>query len=150
MRTSLSLLGAAVASVLLGPGCGEEPDRIVQSQTADGAFALTLEAQSRWARPGERVPILVTLESLRGPVPADLEEGIELVADSGTVFPTLVVATLAGPDSTGAGAQSRYAEWVVFTASATADSRARGEVHALFRDIEATVRIRITPADAGS
>lgn len=144
----LTLCAAALA--LLGVGCGKEPDRIVQSRTSDGAFALTLEAQANWVRPGESVPVLVRVESLTGPVSADLVETVELVADNGTVFPTVVMVTLTGPDATGAGAQSRYSQWVVFTASSMADSSSQGQVHALFRDVQATLLIRITAAYGGT
>jgi hypothetical protein len=134
--TSLTLLISACS----------EPGRRVTASTSDGRFALLLEAERSWIRPGDGLPIRVQVESLAGPVQEDVVDEVEFVVNNGTVSPSFMEVFLAGPDSQGNGAESRFTGWIVFTSSIYAGVGTQGEVHALFQDISATLKIRFAPA----
>ena len=144
MRALFVLLIAGLA--LGGFGCSEEPDRVVRSTTEDGIFELKVEADKDWVRPGESLPIRVQVESLSGPVEEELVEEIAFVASNGSITPSRLTVIMAGPDSLGQGAERRFVEWVTFTASSRSGANVQGEVRALFRDVSATLKIRIAPA----
>ena len=142
MKAALAAMLAALTVWVCA--CSEEPDRLVRSTTPDGEFALALEAQEAWVRPGGTLPILVRLERLSGPVDAELVETIELTASNGSVDPSSLVVVLAGPDSTGAGADSTFSGWVTFSSSSYGSST-QETVYALFRDLAVSLDIRIQP-----
>lgn len=144
MSALLSLL--IVGLTLAGFGCSEEPDRVVYGATEDGAFTLRIEAKTDWVRPGGSLPIRVQVESLSGPVEEELVEEIAFVANNGSISPSRLTVIVAGPDSLGQGAERRFVEWVTFTAGSRSGAGVQGEVHALFRDVSATLKIRIAPA----
>ena len=125
-------------------GCSE-PDEKVTAAEDKRAFALSLEAEENWMRPGNKLPIRVRVESLTGPVQEELVEEVEFIANNGTVSPPSLIVVLAGPDSLGQGAESLYTGWVTFTSSSRATSVDQGEIHAIFRDALATLKIRIVP-----
>ncbi len=79
---------------------------------------------------------------------------VDLVVNNGTVSPAFVQVTLAGPGFDGSPADTRFVAWVTFRANTgqTVDSRGnvtglssahQGEIHALFGDVMATIKIRI-------
>ena len=144
MRWALALLIAGLGTGW--SGCSEEPDRVVRSSTGDGTFALVLEAEKDWVRPGESLLVQVQVESLQGPVQEELVEEITLVANNGSVSASRLMVIMAGPDTLGQGAERRFVEWVTFTAASRSGAGMQGEVYALFRDIAATLKIRIVPA----
>ena len=144
MKALLVLLLAGL--VLSGSGCSEEPDRVVRSTTEDGVFELKIEAEKGWVRPGGSLPIRVQVESRSGPVDEELVEDIAFVASNGSVLPSRLTVIMSGPDSLGRGAEHRFVEWITFTASSRSGTDAQGEVYALFRDVSATLKIRIVPA----
>ena len=133
------------AVLLLGLlGCSE-PDERVTAAADEGAFALSLEVEENWVRPGDELPIRVRLESLTGPVQEELAEEIEFIANNGTVFPTSLFVVLLGPESSDQEAESLYTGWITFTSSSRVTSVDQGEIHAIFRDALVTLKIRIVP-----
>jgi hypothetical protein len=131
------------ALLLLGVlllGCAE-PDRRVTAATADGGFALSLAASRNWMRPGDSLPVQVRVERLSGPA-EEREDTVEFVCNRGVGSPAALTVSLAGADSPGV----IFTGWVTFTAASEITSSDQGEVHALFRDAVATLKIRIVPA----
>jgi hypothetical protein len=141
----LNALNLLAALLVAWTGCSE-PDRAVSSTTGDNLFSLRLEAQKQWVRPGGVVPVRVRVERLGGPPPEDVEGQVQFAVNNGAVSPSLLQVKLAAPDSAGQGGERVFAEWVIFTARTTATAQDQGEIHALFRDAVATLKIRIVPA----
>ena len=127
-------------------GCAE-PDEWVVAATADGRFSLTLQAEKNWVRPGESLPIKVTIESRNGPLAQGLVDTLRLVANNGAVYPSRLAVGLAGAaDSLWAAPRTPYVNWAYFTASVRPAEGTQGEVYASFLDALATLKIRIVPS----
>ncbi len=144
MRLSQSIMaGLATLAALLG--CSD-PDKSVSSATEDGSLEIRLEAERNWVFPDTELPLRVIVVSTLGPVAETTTVSVKLIANFGNVSPSTVNATLNGPDAEGAGADSVYAEWVIFKADdqrSGLDSRNQGEVVALMGDTMARLKIRI-------
>jgi len=123
-----------VAALALGLWGCSEPDKRVTASTGD--FEVSLEAKKNWVRPGDELPIQVRVKSRTGPVQEDVDEVIEFVVNNGTVSPSSLSVHLAGPDSLFTG-------WITFTASSRVTPPDQAEIHAIFRDALATLKIRI-------
>jgi hypothetical protein len=123
-----------------------EPDNIVSSSTEDGQFSLALEAEENWVRPRGELPIRLRVERLGGPPSEDFSGEIELVSNGGSVSPSTVFVEMAAPDSAGLGGEDSFERWIVFTASSSGSVVDRADVHALFGDALATLKIRVVPA----
>lgn len=139
----------ALALLLVLSGCGKEPDRVVSGATADGRWELTMKARKNSLRPGEALPVRLTLESLAGQPTTTFRDTIELVANAGTISPNRLIFTFVGSQDTsyvGGGATTLFSDWVTYTLSTSSrdanDSR-QGEISALFRDVETVLKIRI-------
>lgn len=134
---------------LLLAGCGDEPKRLVSGETADGRWELTMEARKNFLRPGEALPVRVTLESLAGQPTATFRDTIELVSNAGSINPSRLVFTFIGSQDTsytGGGATTSFTDWVTYslsTSSRDANDSRQGEISALFRDVETVLKIRI-------
>ena len=150
---------ALVAIVALGLSSCSEPDKRITHSTGDGAFALTLEAERNWVRPDASLPVLVRLERLPGAADEEVNENIEFAVNNGAISPSRLSVFLAGANEEGLGAERSFAAWVTFTAdqAQAEDSRGnvtgisaddQGEIHALFRDVQATFKIRIAAPPA--
>lgn len=126
------------------PGCSE-PDRQVTASVGDGELVLSLEAAQGWVAPGNSLPIRVEVTGPEGGVAQDESGIIEFVANNGSVSPEQLSVALAGPDSLGIGAESRFTAWVTFTAWPNLTAADQGEIHALFRDAVVTLKIRVAP-----
>ena len=132
-------------ATLLLAGC-DEPDKAVTQATEDGRFSLSLEAEKNWLHPGEILPVRVRVESLAGPLAHGLVDTLKLVANNGTLAPTLLVVAFAGTaDSAAVGVERVYENWIYFAASTRATPQNQGEINALFQDSQALLKIRITP-----
>ena len=144
MKTMPWLLIAALLT-----GCAE-PGKQVTRPTADQRFSLSLRAEKNWLHPGELLPVRVRVESLAGPLEHSLVDTLKFVANSGVLIPQQLVVAFAGTaDSAAAGVGSVYENWVFFQASPRATPQNQGEIEALFRDAQATLKIRITaPAES--
>ena len=129
-------------TVLALAGCSD-PDKQVSRSTEDREFAVSLKAEKNWVYPGHSLPVQVRLESLGGPVQEDLDDKIVLIANSGTATPASLNVNLAGPDSVGNEAEQVFTGWVTFRASNQVTPENQGEIHALFQDAQATLKIRI-------
>lgn len=132
-------------AALLLAGCAE-PDKQVTRSTADKRFALSLETEKNWLHPGEVLPVRVRVESLAGPLEHSLVDTLKFLVNSGALTPVQLVVAFAGTaDSAAVGVAGVYENWVVFQASSRATPQNQGEIQALFRDAQATLKIRITP-----
>ena len=160
MKTVL-LTTVLALSLTLG-GCGEEPERIVSSETTDGRWELTLEARKNSLRPEETLAVRVTLESLVGQPTETFRDTIDFLSNAGSVSPTRLVFTFIGsqdttyqrwlgdrwrnpPPYTG-GNTTLFGDWVTYTMAGKgtqANESRQGEISALFRDLEAVLKIRI-------
>lgn len=132
-----------------------EPDKQITRSTADGKFLVTLKAEQNWIYPAHSLPIQIRVQSLIGPVKEDVYEEVELVANNGRISPSTLSVSLSGPDADGNGADQVFTGWITFEAEdpLTTDSRSgsssgigvehQGEVHAYFRDVLTTLKIRI-------
>lgn len=143
MMTRLFVCCVAAWLAAVAAGCSE-PDKRVAAATADGAFELTLSAEKNWLRPGESLPVRLRLESVGGPPVQTTRDTVEILANNGSVHPTRLVVIFVGrSDTLTAGVDEVYEDWLTFTLSSFASSARQGEVHALFRDLHATLKIRI-------
>ena len=144
MKATYWLLAA-----LLLAGCAE-PDKQVTRSTADNRFSLSLQADKNWLHPGEVLPVRVRVESLAGPLEHSLVDTLKFLANSGALAPAQLVVAFAGTADSGAvGVASVYESWVIFQASPRATPQNQGEIEALFRDAQTTLKIRITsPAES--
>lgn len=138
-----------LAAALFVAGCGEEPDRVVGVETGDGVWSLTLEARKNELRRGESLPIRVSLQRLPGQPAETFRDTIEFVAANGSTTPQRLVFTFVGSqDSTyaGDGFTTGFVDWVTFTMNSSTSQLPTGrqaEVSALFRDVEAVLKIRV-------
>ena len=146
MRRTCWLLAAALLVLV---ACGQEPDRIVSAETEDGRWELTLEARKNVLRSGENLAVRVTLKSLAGQPASTFRDTIDFVSNAGTVSPNRLVFTFVGTQDTtyaGTGNTTAYSDWVTYslsTSSSQANENRQGEISALFRDLEAVLKIRI-------
>ena len=130
-------------------GCGDEPDKLVNARSADGAFELTVEGRKNSLKRGESLALKVTVESLAGQLAETVRDTITFVANAGSVSPSRLVFTFVGRDDSlysRGGIETTYTDWVTYTMSTsttTAASDRQGEVMALYRDLEAVYKIRI-------
>ncbi len=146
MTKAMSIIAILIAVMALLLGCAQEPERIVGTTTEDGRFELTLEAARDWVRPGDSLPVQVRLESLNGLLAEGLETEIELVVNNGNVSPSLLNIQFAGTnDEEPQGVERVFETWVTFVADSRVGADVQGEIHALFMNVRATLKIRITP-----
>ena len=140
---SLVLLCAA----LFCASCAEEPKRLVGATTADGRFKLSLEATDDWVRPGFSLPVKVRVESLVGPLVEAWETELELVANNGDISPSSLYVEFDGvaEDEVANQADSVFEAWITFEAENRIEQLAQGEVHAMFLEQHAVIKLRITP-----
>lgn len=137
------MAAVCVGLLYLAVGCSE-PDRSVTGHTDDDAFSLTLTAQKNWLKPGESLPVRIEVKSLSGRPLEARRDTVELVANNGTVVPNRLFFSFVGVgDSLSTEAEPTYADWVTFSLSSYATAKRQGEIHALFRDLQATLKIRI-------
>ncbi|MBU09471.1 MAG: hypothetical protein CME13_16070 [Gemmatimonadetes bacterium] len=136
---------AVAPLVALALGCSE-PDSTVTRSTEDEQFEITLKAKKNHLKSGETLPILVTVESTTGQLVTTTSDTIDFVANLGSVSPSRLVFTFVGrDDSVTTGVTTVYSEWVTFT-SPPRGTRIEGrqaELHALFRDLDTTLKIRL-------
>ncbi len=139
---SLVLLCAA----LFCASCAEEPKRLVGATTADGRFKLSLEATDDWVRAGFSLPVKVRVESLVGPLVEAWETELELVANNGDISPSSLYVEFDGvaEDEVANQADSVFEAWITFEADRI-KQLAQGEVHAMFLEQHAVIKLRITP-----
>ena len=130
--------------LVLGWIACSEPGSWVTRSTGDGGFQLSLKASKGWVRVDEVLPIQVTLVSLNGPLEDGLDEEIEFRVNNGSLEDDELDAVLEAPDDEYPG-DTVFRAWIIFEADpATSDvSQSQGEIHALFRDLLATLKIRI-------
>lgn len=132
-------------AILLLAGCAE-PDKQVTRSTADHRFALSLQAEKNWLHPGEVLPVRVRVESLGGPLEHSLVDTLKFLVNNGALAPQQLVVAFAGTaDSAATGVAEVYENWLIFQASPRATPQNQGEIEALFRDAQTTLKIRITP-----
>jgi hypothetical protein len=128
-------------------GCGEQPDRIVSTETQDGRWELRLEARKNFLRPGESLAIRVVLESLAGQPAATFRDTIDFIGNSGSVSPSRLTFTFIGAQDTlysGGGVTTKFSDWITYAMSSRdATAERQGEVSAVFRDLEVVLKIRI-------
>ena len=133
---------AVAPLVALALGCSE-PDSTVTRSTEDEQFEITLKAKKNHLKLGEALPILVTVESTTGQLITTTSDAIDFVANLGSVSPSRLVFTFVGrDDSVSTGVTTVYSEWVTFTLEQPAEGR-QADLHALFRDLDTTLKIRI-------
>lgn len=145
LRISISLL----VLLSLVAGCGEKQDRLVSAETDDGAWELTLEARKNSLRRGEALPVRVTLVRLAGQPAQTMRDTIEFIANGGNVSPQRLVFTFVGSQDTtytGDGFTTQFADWITYSLNSSTSqlpSGRQGEISALFRDVEAVLKIRV-------
>ena len=152
MKTILWTLVAVLSAILWA--CSE-PDGRVVGATEDGAFALTLEAEENHVQAGHSLPVQVRVERLPGAGDGEVDEDVDFVVNNGSLSPDSLSVNLAGVDTLlGQGAENVFIGWVTFKAAAplSEDSRGnvsgissedQGEIHAIFRDVQTTLKVRI-------
>ena len=124
-------------------GCSE-PDESITRSTEDGQFSLTLRADKNWVRPGDSLPIQVRVESLTGVLEETISDRIEFVVNNGAVSPTYFTVTFTGrSDTLATEFETVVTDWITYTVSSFSTSEEQGEVHALFLDLQATLKVRI-------
>ncbi len=129
--------------LLVGQGCSE-PDSTVTRSTEDDQFEVQLEAAKNHLRSGESLPILVRVESLAGQLSETRRDTIDFVANQGIVSPSRLIFTFVGlNDSLSTGVSTSYTEWITFTLTSRPEPGRQAEVHALYRDLDTTLKIRI-------
>ena len=130
--------------LLLGLTACSEPGRQVTRSTEDGAFALSLKANRGWVRVNEVLPIEVKLVSLNGPLDDGLDEEIEFLVNNGSLDEDELDAVLEARDDEYPG-DTIFRAWISFEADPETSTvtESQGEIHALFRDVLATLKIRI-------
>ena len=143
------------ACVVLALSACSEPGKEITRSTGDGKFKVTLKAAQNWIYPGHSLLVQVRIQSLTGPVQGQVDEEIKFVANNGQISPSTLFVSLAGPDDEGNGAAEVFTGWITFEANdpLAIDSRTgnssgigtehQGEVHAFFRDVLTTLKIRI-------
>ena len=125
-------------------GCSE-PDNPVSRSTADGEFELVLHAERNWVVSEGKLPVMVVVRSLAGPLEDGLVDEVTFVVNNGDVSPRSVIAIIPEGGADGDEAEDEYLEWVIFTAARNLSTEQQGEINAIFRDALATLKIRIVP-----
>ena len=135
---------AVAPLVALALGCSE-PDSTVTRSTEDEQFEITLKAKKNHLKSEEALPILVTVESTTGQLVTTTSDTIDFVANLGSVSPSRLVFTFVGrDDSVTRGATTVYSEWVTFTLDQGYLLEGRqADLHALFGDLDTTLKIRV-------
>ena len=135
-----SLLLAVCVSFALA-ACSEPADRVMGS-TSDGSYELTLSAEPNWVRPEASLLVRVTLLRRGRSQPIGFSDQIALSGNKGTVSPSSlsVSFTPVPADSS----LARFSKIVTFRAG-RATEEGQGEIVALFRDAQATLKVRIVP-----
>ncbi len=124
-------------------GCAE-PNSSVTRSTSDAQFEIRLEARKQHLKSSEALPVWVEIERLAGQPTTSLRDTIDFVTNQGSVSPTRLVFTLIGlDDSVSVGSTTTYGDWVTFTLGSRPDESRQAELHALFRDLDAILKIRI-------
>ncbi len=138
----LVLLGWVMTALLVS-GCAE-PNASVTRSTQDELFEVRLKAAKNHLKPSEVLPILVTVESVGGQLATTIRDTIDFIANEGSVSPSRLVVTFVGiDDSLTTGVIDTYSDWITFTLDSRAESDRQGEVHALFRSLNTTLKIRV-------
>ena len=120
-----------------------EPDQNITGSTADGQFALRMEADKDWVHADQDLPIRVTLESLTGAFTQQRSEHIEFLVNNGSVSPSSLTFTFeARVDSLAIAGDSTQSAWITFSAAGSVTSSQQGEVIALYEDLQVTYKIR--------
>ena len=81
---------------------------------------------------------------MNGPLEDGLDEEIEFLVNNGSLDDDSLDAVLEAPDDQHPG-DTTFRTWIVFEADPeTSDvTESQGEIHALFRDVLATLKIRL-------
>jgi hypothetical protein len=124
-----------------------DPDKSVTKPTQDGAFALTMEAEKNWLRPGDSLPIRLKLVSLAGPLEETLSGRIDFLTNLGRLDVDYLDFTFTGTsDSLATVFETEFADWITFESFSSAGEEEQGEVHALYGDLQVTFKIRFVAA----
>ncbi|MBT3346061.1 MAG: hypothetical protein HN712_24240 [Gemmatimonadetes bacterium] len=141
--TSPLTMAALVLGMLLLSGCSE-PDTSVTRSTSDEQFELRLEARKNHLKSEESLPVWVEVERLAGRPASSFRGTVDFVTNQGSVSPNRLDFTLIGQDdSVSVGPTTIYGEWVTFTLSRSPADGRQAELHALFNDLDAILKIRI-------
>ena len=124
-----------------------DPDSSITRSTDDGDFALTLKAKKNWLRPGDVLPVQVRLKSLRGELEETLSGRIELSANVGRLDVDYLDFTFTGTSDTLATEhETVFADWIEFASFSSTDEIEQGELHAIYEDLQVTLKIRFVAA----
>jgi len=139
----MTLRHVSLAILVMGAVAScSEPDDTVMGSTQDGAYSLTLSADPNWVRPDASLPIRVELVQHDPLAVLGFSDQISFTAANGSLSPFSLPVTLT-PDPADS-TRALFAAFVTFrTGRMTAEGQ--GEIHALFRDAKATLKIRIVP-----
>ena len=88
MRADRRILGLLCACVFGGLAACSEPEENITGSTADGLFALRMEAEKNWVHAEDVLPIRVTLESQTGAFLTERTERVEFLVNNGSVSPS--------------------------------------------------------------
>ena len=101
-----------------------------------------------WMGPGFSLPVKVRVESLVGPLVEAWETELELVANNGDISPSSLYVEFDGvaEDEVANQADSVFEAWITFEAESR-KQLAQGEVHAMFLEQHAVIKLRITPEE---
>lgn len=142
----LLVYAVGVAGLVAAAISCSEPDKRVTAATADGAFQITLSTDKNWLRPGESLPVRLRVVSVGGQLAETRRDTIELLANNGTVSPSRIPVTFVGQaDTLTQGVETSFEDWLTFTVSTYVSAERQGEIHALFRDLHATLKVRVVP-----
>ena len=142
MKTNLRTLGLWVV-LLAGVAACSEPDENITGSTADGQFALRMEAEKNWVHEHDDLPIRVTLQSLTGVFLEERTEHVEFLVNNGSVSPSsLTVSFEARDDRQGIAGDTTQSQWITFSANSAFSSSIQGEIIALLGDLQVTYKIR--------
>jgi hypothetical protein len=92
-------------------------------------------------------PVKVRVESLVGPLVEAWATELELVANNGDISPSSLYVEFDGvaEDEVANQADSVFEAWITFEAESRIEQLAQGEVHAMFLEQHAVIKLRITP-----
>lgn len=149
-RFWMGLLGGVCLCVM---GCSE-PAKEIFGTTSDGQFELTLRADPNWVRPSATLLIALSVRRLDPTAQLSFNDRISFVVNNGSISPASVTPDFS-PALGDSVEKQVYQTWLEFRApnagfgSSSSDKEQESEIHALFRNLRSTFKVRIVP-DAGS
>lgn len=128
-------------------GCSE-PAKEILGTTSDGKFEVVLRADPNWVRPSSTLLVELLVRRLDPLAQLGVNDRVSLVVNNGTVTPLSVTPNFA-PAVGDSVEKQVYQTRIEFRAPSpsfgSSGSEQQSEIHAIFRDVQTTLKVRVVP-----